>query len=151
MLSYVQTLKWQFLNGKRTTWSWQDIPSFNVSVPIIQYLYHSIVSDRFMAWHPMTCAQMASVLETSSDCSCQEINYSWHDVMYMVYTRMYNMINVYTWYVHIKVLYILYYTLYSQYKYMYILISPESQQDFVVSTVIKNSVLSQHHLLPRLA
>ena len=52
-------------------------------------------------------------------------------------------------FVHIKVLYILCYTLYSQYKYMYILISPESQQDFVVSTVIKNSVLSLHHLLPR--
>ena len=54
-------------------------------------------------------------------------------------------------YVHIEVLYILYYTRYSQYKYMYILISPESQQDFVVSTVIKNSVLSLHHLLPRRA
>ena len=45
-------------------------------------------------------------------------------------------------YVHIEVLYILYYTQYSLYKYMYILISPESQQDFMVNTVIKNSVLS---------
>ena len=151
MISYVQTLIWHFLTGKLTTWGWQAIPSFNVSVPIIQYLYNSIVSDRFMAWHPMTCAQMASVMKTSSDCSCQEINYSWHDVMYMVYTRMYNMINVCTWYVHIKVLYILYYTQYSLYKYMYILISPESQQDFVVSTVIKNSVLSLHSPLPRRA
>ena len=52
-------------------------------------------------------------------------------------------------FVHIKVLYILYYTLYSLYKYMYILISPESQQDFVVNTVIKNNVLSLHLLLPR--
>ena len=47
-------------------------------------------------------------------------------------------------YVHIEVLYILYYTQYSLYKYMYILISPESQQDFMVNTVIKNSVLSLH-------
>ena len=52
-------------------------------------------------------------------------------------------------YVHIEVLYILYYTQYSLYKYMYILFSPESQQDFVVNTVIKNSVLSLHRLLPR--
>jgi hypothetical protein len=52
-------------------------------------------------------------------------------------------------FVHLQVLYILYYTLYSLYKYMYILISPESQQDFVVNTVIKNSVLSLHRLLPR--
>ena len=52
-------------------------------------------------------------------------------------------------FVHIKVLYILNYTLYSAYKYMYILISPESQQDFVANTVIKNSVLSLHRLLPR--
>ena len=47
-------------------------------------------------------------------------------------------------YVHIEVLYILYYTQYSLYKYMYILISPESQQDFMVNTVIKNRVLSLH-------
>ena len=48
-------------------------------------------------------------------------------------------------YLFVQVLYILDYTLYSDYKYMFILISPESQQDFVVNTVIKNSVLS---LLP---
>ena len=47
-------------------------------------------------------------------------------------------------YVHNEVLYILYYTQYSLYKYMYILISPESQQDFMVNTVIKNRVLSLH-------
>ena len=40
-------------------------------------------------------------------------------------------------YVHIEVLYILYYTQYSLYKYMYILISPESQQDFMVNTAAR--------------
>ena len=49
-------------------------------------------------------------------------------------------------FVHIKVLYILNYTLYSDYKYMYILISPESQQDFVANTKIKNSARSLHRL-----
>ena len=40
-------------------------------------------------------------------------------------------------YVHIEVLYILYYTQYSLYKYMDILISPESQQDFMVNTAAR--------------
>ena len=125
-----------FFTGKLTTW---DLAGYtficNVWITLYQY-FNSCTVAMFLKglwldipWHEPIWQDMASVLKNSSDCSCQEIIYSWHNDMYMVYTRMYivwlctlqvhtimyNMLNVYTWYIHVCTItsvYVLRFTMY---------------------------------------
>ena len=93
----------------------------NVWITMYQYINSCMIAMFLkglwldIPWHEPIWQDMASVLKNSSDCSCQEIIYSGHNPMYMIYTRMYsvwlctlqvhgimyNVLHVYTWYIHL--------------------------------------------------